>query len=673
MQTKTYIFLVSALILSSSSWAQIFTDSNLPIVIINPEQSIRDEVRVAANMKIIYRGPGQRNYMTDQHDTTILNYNGRINIEIRGSSSQATNKKQYALTTMMPDDITKNNVKLLGLPKENDWILNGMVFDPARIRDYLCYNLSRKIGEYASRTVYCEVVIDGVYLGLYVLQERIKADDNRVDIVKMQTIDNFLPNLSGGYITKADKTTGGDPVAWTMYTWYNAEVNYIHVAPKPEEITSQQNSYIYQRFAKLSATALANNISPIDGYPSIIDIPSFIDYMIISELSSNADAYMFSTYFHKDRNGKLRAGPVWDCDLTFGYDLYFWGFDRSKTDIWQFSNYDNDGARFWRDLFYNEKFKCYLSRRWHELTQPGQPLSKSSINAFIDETVSSIREAVNRDIALWNLTSNYDHEIQKIKEFADQRINWISNNIGSFGGCTSPDVPSLVISKIMYHPDTISFSQSDEQEFIEIVNNSDEIVDLTGIYFTGTGFVYQFPPNTTIDRRQALVIAANASIFEVNNGGTPFGEFTRHLSNKSQRLVLADAFGNVIDSLTYSDTIPWPDADGNGYYLNLTDAGLDNSIASNWTAANKVVVAAEVNHSDQFVLVFPNPVRDILNIQCGTTVQSVSVSDIHGRLLMARDENSDFIQLDLSSLQPGTYIIQVITDNRTHNRKIIRQ
>ena len=76
---------------------QILTDSNLPIVIINTDGGVNipDEPKVLATMKIIDRGPGLRNYVSDQNNTAYLNYNGRIGIEIRGSSSQESPKKSY--------------------------------------------------------------------------------------------------------------------------------------------------------------------------------------------------------------------------------------------------------------------------------------------------------------------------------------------------------------------------------------------------------------------------------------------------------------------------------------------------------------------------------------------------------------------------------------------------
>lgn len=223
---KRFIIILYILFcLSNLSYSQIFTDSNLPIVLINTDGGVEipDAPRVLANMKIVYRGQGLRNYLTDQNTAAYMNYNGRISIEIRGSSSQVLPKKQFGLTTLKADNISNNNVVLLGLPSENDWILNGLGFEPSLIRDYLNYNLSRMIGEYASRTVYCEVMINDSYNGLYVLQEKIKQGSDRVNIIKITASDNMFPNITGGYITKADKTTGGDPVAWTMSSYLAAK------------------------------------------------------------------------------------------------------------------------------------------------------------------------------------------------------------------------------------------------------------------------------------------------------------------------------------------------------------------------------------------------------------------------------------------------------------------
>ncbi|MBE0677309.1 MAG: CotH kinase family protein [Bacteroidales bacterium] len=669
--------IILLLVLLVPSKGQTLTDSNLPIVIITTDggATIPDEPKVKATMKLIDRGPGQRNYVSDQYNAAYLNYNGRIGIELRGSSSQESPKKNYGFTTRMADDVTNNNVSLLGMPEENDWILGGMVFDTALVRDYLCHKLYGRLGNYASRAVYCEVIINNDYMGLYMLQEKLKADENRIDVIKIKATDNTLPGLSGGYITKADKLTGGDTRAWIMYSFQNSIVEYIHELPKPEDATSAQTGYIKDEFFRLETAAKNNDVSVITGYPAIIDIPSFIDYMIINEFASNPDAYQYSTFFHKDRNSKLRAGPLWDIDLSFGNDLFQWYLDRSKTYLWYFEDYYyNNGSRFWRDLFYNTQYKCYLSRRWNELIQPGQTLSQAALIALIDSTVSHISEAVTREYQRWGKIGSHSQRIADIKSFMSARTDWITSNIGPYSACSNVSVPQLTITKIMYHPlGTMQFPDEDELEFLEIRNTGSTPVNLSGIYFRGTGFVYQFPANATLGAGLCVIIASNATVFQSRYGFAPFGEFTRQLSNSGEKLVLSDAFGNLVDYVEYTDGSPWPDADGNGYYLMLAGMTLDNSLPESWTVSNDLITSTDTPAAGINFTIYPNPVRGILNISSETEISGISIYDIRGNRIMVLKCNDSLCNADVSSLVSGTYIVRVFTAAGSQAVKFVKE
>lgn len=649
-----------------------FNSSNLPIVIINTQggAAIPDNPRIMADMKIIYRGNGFRNYVTDKDSSKYLDYNGKIDIEIRGSSSQEDPKKQYGLSTKMADGITNNNISILGLPADNDWILNGLVFETSLMRNYLCYNLSRMIGEYASRTVYCEVIINGEYEGLYLLLEKVKQGHERVNVVKIDKNDNSYPNLTGGYITKADKTTGGDPIAWTV----PQDVAFIHELPKPADVTPLQSYYIKSQFDKLSISASTGNTSFTEGYPSVIDLPSFIDYMIINELSANADAYQYSTYYHKDRNGKLRAGPIWDQDLTFGYDLFFWGLDRSKTDTWQFSNGDNEGPAFWKDLFRNPEYKCRFAKRWNQLIQPGHPLNEAAIDRFVDTTDSLLSEAVVRENARWGTSMNHAYEIQQIKNFIHDRIAWMTNNLGSYSACSNVVLPPLAITKIMYYPDsTFKFPDSKEQEFLEITNTGNTTQDLTGVYFAGTGFVYQFPRDASINPGEKMILASNSSVFAAKYGVHPYGQYTRNLSKSGETLILADGFGDIIDSVKYSNMSPWPDANANGYYLELSDPLSDNSLASNWIAANNVLTGVEEHQNDAFLRLYPSPVENFLQIEGNGNINTLQLYNLQGYLLKDIKVDSERFTIDMRSLNAGMYFIRVTISGKSYVRKVVKK
>ena len=294
---------------------------------------------------------------------------------------------------------------------------------------------------------------------------------------------------------------------------YNGYTDYLYDNPKPEVITNEQGNYIQSVFFSLDGLKSPINSSIIDGYPSIIDVPSFIDFIIIAELSSNADAYQLSTFFHKDRNGKLRAGPIWDYNLTYGNDLFQWGFDRSWTNIWQLDDGENTGSKFWKRLFNDPTFKCYLSKRWHELTQINQPLNGDVINSKIDQYVTLLSESQAREQARWGTVGDQTSNIAAMKTWLTERISWITANIGSYAECNQVSLPNLVISRIHYNPLKEGETSSNSLEFIEITNHSNQTVNATGFYIKELGITYQFPVNAMLQPNEAIFLASDTSVF----------------------------------------------------------------------------------------------------------------------------------------------------------------
>jgi spore coat protein CotH len=662
------IFLLLCFILLKESYSQTFTSSNLPIVIVttdnNPStgrpREIVDYVKVLGNMKVIERPNGARNFVNDQNNLDYLSYTGRIGIELRGSSSQDLPKKPYAITTLLSDNISNNNTSILGMPPENDWILNSHAFDSTTMRDFISYDAYGAMGNYSSRARYCELIVNGDFKGLYIFQEKLKIDDNRVNIRELSKTDNNFPDITGGYMTKCDKTTGGDPVAWTMQSYLGGTVNFIHDNPSPQLITTQQAAYIQNYFKAINV----KNESILNGYPSLLDIPSFIDFMLINEISSNADAYQLSTFFHMDKNGKLRAGPVWDLNLTYGNDLFMWGFDRSFTNVWQFSNgNDNVGARFWKDLYDNETFRCYMSKRWKEMIAPGKPLNYNVIINKMDSLSSMLEESRAREQTRWNNIGNYNKHINAMKSWLQARYTWMNSKLIQTQVCTNINVPKLVISKINYHPLPFGADSSKDFEFIEITNNSNQIVNTTGYYFSELGISYVFPPNSKIGANDKIFIVGKENVFENFYRKEAFGEFARNLSNKSQRLVLSDAYGNIIDEVTYMDTFPWPaDADGKGGFLELKDINSDNSLATNWRSSKTPLSLDDMSLENQNLVLYPNPTNSKIYVNgFNTNIEYFEVLDIMGRTVLSGNSTNDGI--DLTSLSNNTYIIKLVDEN----------
>nr|AOE13773.1 conserved hypothetical protein [uncultured bacterium] len=428
-----------------------FTTSNLPIVVINTNgQTIVDDPRIVCDMGIIDNGFGSINSISDPFN----DYNGKISIEYRGSSSQSFPKKPYALETQ--DSLgNNNNVSLLGLPVENDWILYAPYSDKALMRNFLTFDLGRKMGHYAPRTVYCELVINGDYKGVYILMEKIKRDNDRVDIAKLDFDDLAGDSLTGGYIIKVDKYTGTGGADW-LSDFPNIGGNNLYIQyhyPDASVMLPQQLDYIEHYMDSFEyALAGPNFADSLLGYSKYIDVNSFIDLYIINELSKNIDGYRLSTYLYKDRDdngGKLTMGPFWDYNLAFGNANYC---DGGITSGWEVNGGCGDSNPFWferllDDTMYQNKLKC----RWEYLRD--RSFHQDSLFNFIDSMALYLDDAQQRNFQQWPtlgtyvwpnfyVGNTYQDELIFFKTWIGDRLLWIDNNLGGncyeILGCTDP-------------------------------------------------------------------------------------------------------------------------------------------------------------------------------------------------------------------------------------------
>ena len=306
-----------------------FTNSTLPIVVIDTDNiPIPDEPKIMGNMGIIYNGPGQVNQLTDPFNA----YNGYIGIERRGSTSAGFPQQSYGLETRLADS-SNLNVSIFGWPADNDFILYAPYNDKSLMRNVLTYHLGNQTGRWAPRTQFCEVVLNGNYIGVYVLMERIKTNPGRVDINTLNYSDTLDNQLTGGYIVKVDKTSGGGEIAWTSpylsQAPGNNSINFQLHDPEIDSIHPLQKAYIQDFITDWEiALKISSFTNPSIGYKAYIDVTSFIDYFLLTELSKNVDGYRISSFLYKQRlseGGKLVAGPLWDYNIAWGNANYCQG------------------------------------------------------------------------------------------------------------------------------------------------------------------------------------------------------------------------------------------------------------------------------------------------------------------------------------------------------------
>ena len=398
-----------------------FTSSNLPIVIIQTDnRTLTNREKTGATMKVIDNG-SKRNKVTDPAN----GYDGKIKIKLRGNSSLFFDQKRFTFETLTPEG-KANNVELLGMPADNDWVLLAPYNDISMMRDVFAFDMWNNMGHWAPRTRYCEVIMNGKYIGVYVLCEKIKRAENRIDIAKLSKSDTTGIDITGGYIVRIDPPDEGEKSFQSDVPGIitggmggfgggmggfggpgggfggRATVTWTYFYPKSDKLTPEQEEYI-SNYIKTTEKVIQSDYftDPDKGYAKYIDVESFVDYIIHTELSLNADGLKRSTYFYKTKQnedgtgGKLHAGTVWDYNLAYGNCNFA---NANKIDAWVYEGGEtNPTPAMFKRLMEDPAFVAKIKARWKELRKGY--LSDTNIDKFIDEHAAVLKESQARQYA----------------------------------------------------------------------------------------------------------------------------------------------------------------------------------------------------------------------------------------------------------------------------------
>jgi len=446
--------------LTASVQGQISSD--IPLVVIETPGGIPipDEPKITATMKVIDHGPGQINRVTDIGNV----YEGLVGIEIRGAYSASLPQKPFGFETR--DRSGENlNVSLLGMPEENDWILLANYNDKSFLRNALAGYIFREMRHYAPRTRHVEVVINGSYEGIYVLTEKIKRDRDRVDIDRLDPEENSGDDLTGGYIFKNDYYSDLD--SWTSayppHSRPDKSVHFVYYYPKPDEITEAQKQYlqdwVYAFETNLHGDGFMNRQT---GYPAYLDVDSFRDYFILSEVTRNVDAYKKSRYFFKDKEslgGKLHSGPpwdydwawkdIWDCPVFTHTDGSGWAYQVNQCDVWP------TPPLYMTRLLEDKTFSGGIRQRYDQIRDTF--MSNQALNHYIDSVTQYLQEAQVRHYQRWEILGenvgapevgpvpdSFEGEISKFKNWIRTRLDWLDQHMPGDLGIPPPDETSIL-------------------------------------------------------------------------------------------------------------------------------------------------------------------------------------------------------------------------------------
>ena len=330
-------------------------------------------------------------------------YDGGIGIKLRGNSSLGFAQKKYTIE-LRSDDGGKLAAGLLGMPAHSDWVLLAPYNDVSAVRDALAFQLWRDMGHWAPHTRLVELMLDGEYRGIYILSEAIKRGRDRVDIAKMGEGDRSGREVTGGYLLRID-TFNDDDATFTSKVpgigegCLSSEVVWSCIYPKKKDLQPEQFAYIQSYVDTVELVVQSDYFADADrGYARYIDVGSFVDYFIHTELSLNADGYRRSAYFYKDRQdtdgrgGKLVAGPVWDYNLAYGNANFAHADD---IEAWCFEGASNSPTpALWQRLLQDRAFRRAVKIRYAALR--GNVLSNERIFSYIDRHAAVLKPCIGR-------------------------------------------------------------------------------------------------------------------------------------------------------------------------------------------------------------------------------------------------------------------------------------
>ena len=374
-------------------------------------------------------------------------FSGNLGIELRGSSSREFNKKPYGFETR-DDKNADLDVSILGLPQEEDWILNPSYIDKSLVRSVLMYDLSREMGNYASRTRYVDLYLNDDYRGVYILMEKLKRDSERINISK----DGYIlkvdrpPRYNNMRLNFTDENSFQSIYGSNLDGYLSDDVHFLYEYPKPDEITLQQKDYISSYILDFEES-LASVDMTNDGmrYDSYIDVDNFVDFMILNEITNNVDSYRLSTFMHKSSSGKLRMGPIWDFDLGFGNTE---DCDFELTSGFISDTYCTPKILFWFRRFVDDPyFVDKLQSRWSELRKG--VLSEEYVLSKIDSYVFELGDSIDKNFEKWDILGvyvwpkligqTYEEEVNFVKSWISERMVWMD---GAIAEMDPPPLPT---------------------------------------------------------------------------------------------------------------------------------------------------------------------------------------------------------------------------------------
>ena len=321
---------------------------------------------------------------------------------------------------------------LMGMPKNRHFVLLAHYDDYlGRLKNTMGFELSRRIGfPYTPAQEPVELVINGKYMGLYFLTEKIRTGKQRVNIEEQADYETDPDRITGGWLLEIDNNPnpGVHVYIAEKYDSFNQPDSMAVTYLCPEALSDVQEQWLKQYLSETNAAIYTDDKSSTE-WERYIDIDTLAMYYIVREIMDDIEGFAGSCYMYKryGDNSKLVFGPVWD----FGSAFQRWAIYGDT----EFNNFIYEQPSVFNSSWIEEiakfpHFQQVLREHWREFY--GSGFNGLDIDSFADEFVESIKPAVAADCVIW---PRYDIDIQKadFKSFIHRKIAWLQLQWGDNG------------------------------------------------------------------------------------------------------------------------------------------------------------------------------------------------------------------------------------------------
>ena len=366
----------------------------------------------------------------------VIDYKEENNLEANIEYFEGQESEQYTAQINVIEELAstskKHSYQISDIKTTIDeesygvWVLDGMQEDSTLMRNYIGYTLAGQMSLQSPRALFCEVVVEGEYKGIYLLTEKTNDGKEPPDFLDESiSFTKATPYMIG--LSIIDEKNNRQLSTFRDYTGRKGMIDGAEQVTEliyPDStLTEKQTSYIEQDISRFEKALASFDSAHLEyGYPNFLDIASFIDYYVLNEWMMNTQAMRNNTFMYKNVDEKLEV-------IASDFNNSFRKDEQGKSVV---NNMIMSDIYWYHYLVKDEQFVSEVIERYEELRT--DILSMDKVIELIDGAVTYLEPAIEREYILMgnkDAKASYKQEIEQLKKIIMERTTYLDENIDS--------------------------------------------------------------------------------------------------------------------------------------------------------------------------------------------------------------------------------------------------